>query len=139
MTPMESAPVVIVFTKYDKLVRTKRDELQEENPGMDSNVLEWRSKVEVGNALDECVRCLKRTLHGVEPMVPHVNVSGINPPSLLIGVDTSLDRPGYEAHMSSLVEVTRDLVRDMLQNDASVMWAIAQRASIPVKIDLCVA
>jgi hypothetical protein len=51
----------------------------------------------------------------------------------------SLDRRGYEAQMLSLVQVTRDLVRDMLQNDASVMWAIAQRASLPVKIDVSVA
>lgn len=58
---------------------------------------------------------------------------------LLISVDISPDRQGYEAQMSSLVEVTRDLVHKILQNDASVMWAIAQRASLPVKIDVCVA
>ena len=107
---------------------------------MDSKVLDRRSEVEVRNALDECVQCLKHTLDVMEtPMVPNVNVSGINSPSLLFSVDVSLDRRGYEAHMSSLVEVTRDLVRNMLQNDASVIWAIAQRASLPVKIDVCVA
>jgi len=58
---------------------------------------------------------------------------------LLISVDISLVRRGYEAQISSLVEVTRNAVHDMLQNDASAMLAIAQRASLPVKIGGCVA
>jgi len=84
LTFTESAPVVVVFTKYDKLVRTKRDELREEDPGADPEVLARRSEVEVGNALNECIQCLKRSLHGMEtPMVPHANVSGINSPSFV--------------------------------------------------------
>lgn len=107
---------------------------------MDLKALDGRSKVEAEDALKECVQSLRHTLDGMRtPMVPYVSVSGMSPPSLSISVDMSLDRRGYEAQMSSLVEVTRDLVRDMLQNDASVMWAIAQRASLPVKIDVCVA
>jgi len=84
LIPTESAPVVVVFTKYDKLVRTKKDELKEENLGVDPKVLDRRSKVEAGNALDECVQCLERSLHGMEtPMVPYANVSGTNPPSFV--------------------------------------------------------
>jgi hypothetical protein len=56
----------------------------------------------------------------------------------LIDVDLSLARPGYEADVSSLVQVTRDLVYEQLKGDAWVMWAIAQRASLPVKIEACV-
>jgi hypothetical protein len=46
-------------------------------------------------------------------------------------------RRGYEDDVSHLVEVTRDLVRDYL-GDAWLMWAMAQRASVPVKIDACI-
>ena len=56
-----------------------------------------------------------------------------------IGVDLSLVRPGYEADVSSLVQVTHDLVYDKLKLDAWVVWAIAQRAMLPVKIEACVA
>jgi hypothetical protein len=40
--------------------------------------------------------------------------------------------------MSSLVGVTRDVVQEKLKGDAWVMWAIAQRASLQVKVDACV-
>jgi hypothetical protein len=55
----------------------------------------------------------------------------------LINVDLSLVHSGYEADISSLVGVTGDVVQEMLRSDAWVMWAIAQRASLPVKIDAC--
>jgi hypothetical protein len=37
-------PVVVVFTQYDRLVRTKKFELREENDSMDPTVLDERSK-----------------------------------------------------------------------------------------------
>jgi hypothetical protein len=83
---MESAPVVIVFTKYDRLVRTKRDELQEENRSLSEDVLRERSTEEARKALDVCIQSLERTLRGMEAQKSqtlrphHVNVSGIDFP-----------------------------------------------------------
>jgi hypothetical protein len=75
---MESAPVVIVFTKYDQLVRTKREELQEENNGLSEGVLRERSEEEARKAFDKCIQSLERTLCDTNTPKPHhVNVSGI--------------------------------------------------------------
>jgi hypothetical protein len=53
-------------------------------------------------------------------------------------VDLFLVRSGYEADISSLVDVTCNLVHKY-QGDVWVMWAIAQRASVPLKISACTA
>jgi hypothetical protein len=37
-----------------------------------------------------------------------------------------------------LAAITRNVVQDKLKNDAWLMWAIAQRVSLPVKIDACI-
>jgi hypothetical protein len=75
---MESAPVVIVFTKYDRLVRTKRDELQEEDSSLSGDVLRERSREKAQIAFDKCVRSLERTLRETNTPKPnHVQVSGI--------------------------------------------------------------
>jgi hypothetical protein len=55
----------------------------------------------------------------------------------LMDVDLSLVHSGYEADMSSLVEVTGDVVLEKFKSDAWVMLAIAQRASLQVKIEAC--
>jgi hypothetical protein len=57
---------------------------------------------------------------------------------IFISVDLSLVHQGYGADISSLVEVTRDVVRGKLK-DGWVMWAIAQRASLSLKVEACVA
>ena len=46
--------------------------------------------------------------------------------------------PGYEGDLSNLAAITRNVVQDKLKNDAWLMWAIAQRVSLPVKIDACI-
>jgi len=75
---------VVVFTQYDRLVRTKMFELEDDNDDMDPTVLDRQSKVEAGNVLDECAQCLERSLQGMEtPMVPYANVSGTNSPSFV--------------------------------------------------------
>jgi len=71
----------------------------------------------------------------------HAKVSGIFVPLYyLSGLDYShsLVRPGYQEDVSALVEVTRDIVKERLKGDPWIMWAIAQRASLPVKIEACV-
>ena len=85
---MESAPVVIVFTKYDRLVKTKRIELQEDNDSLSEDVLRERSKEEAGKVLDMCIKSLEGTLRDMDtresqmpmPRPHHVNVSGIDFP-----------------------------------------------------------
>jgi len=85
---MESAPVVIVFTKYDKLVRTKRAELQEDGHGdsLSEDSLHEKSKDEAEKALAVCIQSLERTLRDMKmpesetPKPHHVNVSRINFP-----------------------------------------------------------
>ena len=61
--------------------------------------------------------------------VPLYSVSDIN----LLPV-----RPGFREDISELVEVTRKTVKERLQGDAWIMWAIVQRANLPVKIEACI-
>ncbi len=56
----------------------------------------------------------------------------------LTGIDPLPVRPRHKEDVSSLVEVTRDLVKKQVKGDAWVMWAVAQRASLPVKINACI-
>jgi hypothetical protein len=57
----------------------------------------------------------------------------------LINVDLSLAKQGYGADISKLVDFTGDVVRDNFtgnsRNTAWLIWAIAQRASLQLKID----
>jgi hypothetical protein len=73
-------PVVVVFTQYDRLVRTKKFELREEDDSMDPTVLDQRSKEEAQNALAICVQSLKQTMDRLNTPMPHYdNVSSILP------------------------------------------------------------
>jgi hypothetical protein len=107
---------------------------------MDPTTLDNRSKEEAQQAFEICVQSLQRTMDRLRIPMPHyVKVSGIFVPLYyLSGLDRSLVRPGYQDDVSALVEVTRDMVKERLKGDAWIMWAIAQRASLPVKIEACV-
>ncbi|PPQ80109.1 hypothetical protein CVT25_001477 [Psilocybe cyanescens] len=114
-------PIVIVFTQYDRLVRTKRDELEEEEEDLDQSTLDTRSKDEAQRSFEVCVESLHRTMDRLKiPMPHHVKVSG------------------YQEDVSELVTVTRDIVKEQIKGDAWIMWAIAQRASLPLKIEACI-
>ena len=128
----------MVFTKYDLLVKTKRVRLQQDKD-LDSGVLDKQSEDEAREVLNNCVQFLERAMDRLKTqMPPHVNVSSINYPFFfLLGADLSVVVKGYEADISSLVEVTRVVVQEKLKGDAWVMWAIAQRASRPAKIEAC--
>jgi hypothetical protein len=53
-----------------------------------------------------------------------------------MSVDLSLAQSGYDADVSKLVDFTSSVVRQKLEgNKAWIMWAIAQRASLQLKID----
>jgi hypothetical protein len=129
-----------VFTQYDRLVRTKKAELKEQHHNMDSTTLDEHSKDEAQQAFEICVQSLQRTMgHLGIPMPHYVKVSGMFVPLYdLSGLDRSLVRPRYKENVSALVEVTRDIVKEQLKGDAWIMWAIAQRASLPVKIEACI-
>ena len=88
---MDSAPTVIVFTKYDRLVRTKMEELREEDASLSGDVLRERGKEKARKAFDKCIRSLERTLRDMNPpKPPHVNVSGMYFPLFIwIRVDLS--------------------------------------------------
>ena len=74
----ESAPVVVVFTKYDRLFRSKKIELQGDNNDPDHEDLISRSREEARKVLDGCVQSLKGAMNRLETQMPrHVNVSSI--------------------------------------------------------------
>jgi hypothetical protein len=75
---MESAPVIIVFTKYDALVRTKRYELEDDDDSLSEDALHQRSKEEARKILDQCIQFLEHILGDTNTPKPHhVNVSSI--------------------------------------------------------------
>jgi len=91
---------------------------------MDPTTVDDRSKDEAQRAFEICTQSLQRTMHHLGiPMPYYVKVSV---------------RPDYQEDVSALVEVTRDIVKERLKGDAWIMWAIAQRASLPVKIEACI-
>lgn len=113
-------PVIVVFTQYDRLVRTKRFELEEK---VDPTLLDQESKQEAQKAFASCEQSLEMTVRRLEiPMPQYMPVSV---------------QLGYEVGIPRLVEVTRDIVRDHL-GEVWLMWAMAQRASVPLKIETCV-
>lgn len=71
---------MIVFTQYDRLIRTKEDELQEDSDeNIDPATLEYRSKEEARKAFEICVQSLQRTMNRLKiPMPRFVKVSGIS-------------------------------------------------------------
>ncbi|KAI9571840.1 hypothetical protein HD554DRAFT_2299923 [Boletus coccyginus] len=123
-----STPVVVVFTKYDWLVQSKyleeKEEKEEMGDGIDEETLREWSKVNASNAFADCIRSLDKSTAGLKiPTPPYMGISV---------------RQGYDETIASLVDMTRKIVHERLKGDAWVTWAIAQRASLPVKIEACV-
>ena len=73
----EPVPIVIVFTQYDRLVRTKRAELKEDHPYMDDHTLDSRSVEEAWKAFEKCLQSLRQTMRRLNvQMPPYARVSG---------------------------------------------------------------
>jgi len=71
---------VVVFTKFDKLLNSKKFELQDDNESLVGEDLDNRSKEEAMEVYDFCVQSLKSVVSAMEPPMPelgHVKVSGI--------------------------------------------------------------
>jgi hypothetical protein len=83
---MELASVVIVFTKYDLLVRKKKIGLQEGNESLSEEDLREQSEKEAQEVLDKCIQFLEGILSRMytqesrTPKPRHVIVSSINSP-----------------------------------------------------------
>jgi hypothetical protein len=68
---------VIVFTQYDRLVRTKEAELREDYPQMDPDRLRELSLEDAQEAFDICLQSLHRSMNRLRiPMPRHARVSG---------------------------------------------------------------
>ncbi|KAJ7913607.1 hypothetical protein B0H13DRAFT_1873732 [Mycena leptocephala] len=104
-------PAVVVFTQYDRLVR-KYDEDADRK----------------GIAQREFDGCIKSLLGAAKRL-------NIDKPTF---INVSVRR-GYDDNILTLVDLTRQIVEERLKGDAWIMWAIAQKASLPLKIDACVA
>jgi hypothetical protein len=74
-----SAPLVVVFTKYDRLVRTKRAELREDYEDLKGEELNKRSRVEAREALESFAnsKSVKEAMNGIR----HANVSSAISPA----------------------------------------------------------
>jgi len=71
----KSVPVVVIFTKYDLLIRSRKDELQEDKF---DGVLDTESRKEAQISLDKCVTSLQDTMKRMQtPMPPYVQVSSM--------------------------------------------------------------
>jgi hypothetical protein len=117
-------PVVVVFTKYDLLERSKQLEEEEEEEDMAEDTLRETSRMNPSNAFAASVLCLDKSTATLKiPTPPYINIS--------------VSR-GYEESIAILVDMTRKLVHERLKGDAWVTWAIAQRANLPMKIEACV-
>jgi hypothetical protein len=79
----KSAPVVVAFTKYDLLVKSKRVRLQWDNKGLDSEVLDKQSEDEARKVLDICVQSLEEAMSRLKTQMPrYVNISSIISPCI---------------------------------------------------------
>jgi hypothetical protein len=135
------APIVVVFTQYDKLVRTKKFELEEYH-NVPSGESGKQSEEKAKAAYDVCQQSVEQTMlrlvgpNAPKPLCAKVS-SAIFPSSNRLSFDLFLflARRTYEDTVSSLVEATYNLVKDRLEGDEWIMWAVAQRKSLPVKLD----
>ena len=73
--------MVIVFTQYDRLVRTKEAELREEYPNINQSNLTKLSREDAQEAFNTCLKSLQRTMNYLKiPMPRYARVSGILSP-----------------------------------------------------------
>jgi len=116
----KGVPLVLVFTQYDRLERTKKFQLRANEEIKESDRPE-RSKKDADKAFEDCLKSLR--LKPGTPMPTYAKVSV---------------RKGYEKLISSLVETTGRVAKERVKGDAWVLWSMAQRTNLPVKIKACI-
>jgi hypothetical protein len=57
---------------------------------------------------------------------------------VLSGIDPSLVLPGRQQDVLDLVKVTRDIIKERVKGETWVLWVIAQRKNLPLKIEASV-
>ena len=136
-----AVPIIVVFTQFDKLVSREEqaltdDELDMPDNEVDTLVLERANKAFQTSCVDR-LESLGRNLS-------YEKVSGsIN--SVPLGVITLTDtsvlvvRPQHRKSLSSLVDITQELVHRHVEGDVWIVSAMAQRASAQSKIDSSIA
>lgn len=106
---------------------------------MDPTSLRDQSVVDAKEVFQNCLGSLEVTMTNLRiPMPTYAKVSGIFMPIVQIGIDHLLVRKGYENDVSFLVQVTTNVAKERVMGDAWVLWSMAQRASLPVKIEACI-
>jgi hypothetical protein len=118
-------PVIIVFTQYDRLVR--KFNVDHENQAQ--------------RDFERCIESLKRAAIRLNIAMPqYKHVSGWQNalaqriyPHFFFTV-----RKKYDGNVVPLVQMTKEIVEERLKGDAWIIWAVAQRASVPLKVEACI-
>ncbi|KAG2356376.1 hypothetical protein BDR07DRAFT_1364291 [Suillus spraguei] len=110
-------PIVVVFTKYDKLVgRMERTLWETSNGSTDEDIKELAKKNAEDELQDICIRPLKEF---AGPDVPYVKISTYK---------------GYEETPTHLIQITEERVGQHSTPEAAMMTSIAQRVHSRLKI-----
>jgi translation initiation factor IF-2 len=75
-----TVPIVVVFTKYDRLVWSKKKELEEDNVNLGPEDLNQRGEEEAKKVLDTCIESVENALRRLglkEQTIRHANVSSM--------------------------------------------------------------
>ena len=75
-----TVPIVVVFTKYDRLVWSMKRELEEDNVNLSPEDLDKRATEEAKKVLDTCIRSVENAFSRLglkHDRIRHVNVSSI--------------------------------------------------------------
>jgi hypothetical protein len=79
---------VVVFTKYDRLLRSKKIELKGDQDGPDPDDLIERAEEEARKVMDSCVRSLDSAMNRLHTQkLRYAKVSGIISHFSVIGLD----------------------------------------------------
>jgi hypothetical protein len=131
-------PLIVVFTKYDKLVRREdMDFDKHQREGLSKDAISDQIKRKANMAFtEECITPLEERLRSQIP--PYKEVSrecachyclSIADADLLWPV-----RKGFESTVVDLVELTFESVKKHVAAEASIVSAIAQKINPEVKI-----
>ena len=118
--------------------------MQLRKKGITKEGAQEQGRREADEAFKKSVESLKMIIMQLRlPPTQHAKVSGAYSPlsHVVTALKFFLVRPGYRGDVSALSEITCNLLRHVehqLKGEAWMMWAVTQRASLPLKIEACV-
>jgi hypothetical protein len=118
--------------------------MQLRKSGLPKASAEKQGRIKADEAFEGCVESLRMIMTQLRlPLTEHAKVSGAYSSLSYVvpALEFFLVRPGYRGEVSALSETTCNILRDVehqLKGEAWMMWAVAQRASLPLKIEACV-